>query len=252
MIKDKNGTGVEKGGSIAQLRLKKAEEIKGLKSTYDGKLKEFNTISAQIKAISEEAGQYEASFGEKLKAVGAGMAVGGLLSATFAGPAAPAALLVSGVGLLVGWVGDMIDNPDTGRSGAEKYLGGGSYAAVVEQIMKNAKGIPLDEAQLSAKAKSDADVQKGVNLIKKYNTLMEQLRIKVEEFLPDAARLDQLLEEYDALPTTLGAGEELYKYLQYIGTDENGIKQYAEYYFVMSADGSFKSVDGVTLSLIHI
>ena len=242
MIKDKNGTGVEKGGEIAALRLKKSKEIKVLEKQYEGKLKEFNDIQAQLKSLSKEAGQYKASLGENLQTLGAGMVVGGLVSMTVSGPGGA---LVAALGGFLGWIGSALENPDTGRSAAEKFLGGGSYTAVVEQIMENAKNIPMDESQLTAKAKSNADVQKALTLVKDYNTQLDSLRTKITAFLPDVQRLDQLLEEYDALPTALGAGEELYKYLQYIGTDENGIKQYAEYYFVMSADGSFKSIDGV-------
>ena len=91
-----------------------------------------------------------------------------------------------------------------------------------------------------------------LSLIRDYNKDMTLLQNMLNDFLPDAARLDQLLEEYESMPTSLSDGQELYAYYQYAGVDEHGEKKYNIFYFVMDSDGSFKSIDGVTRGCIPL
>ena len=63
-----------------------------------------------------------------------------------------------------------------------------------------------------------------LSLIRDYNKDMTLLQNMLNDFLPDAARLDQLLEEYESMPTSLSDGQELYAYYQYAGVDKHGEK----------------------------
>ncbi len=251
MQKQPDGSRAEKG-DLGALRKAKRAEIISLKSSYETKLNEFNPIIERLKNYSQEAGQYEASTGDKVKKVGKVVTAVGAAMMVIPGLGTAAGALVTGLGALTIWAGSTLNDPDQGRKAAEKWLGGGSYAATVEQIKKNALQIKFDESEIPQDAKSDADVQKMLSLIRDYNKDMTLLQNMLNDFLPDAARLDQLLEEYESMPTSLSDGQELYAYYQYAGVDEHGEKKYNIFYFVMDSDGSFKSIDGVTRGCIPL
>lgn len=251
MQKQPDGSHAEKG-DLGALRKAKRAEIISLKSSYETKLNEFNPIIERLKNYSQEAGQYEASTGDKVKKVGKVVTAVGAAMMVIPGLGTAAGALVTGLGALTIWAGSTLNDPDQGKKAAEKWLGGGSYAATVEQIKKNALQIKFDESEIPQDAKSDADVQKMLSLIRDYNKDMTLLQNMLNDFLPDAARLDQLLEEYESMPTSLSDGQELYAYYQYAGVDEHGEKKYNIFYFVMDSDGSFKSIDGVTRGCIPL
>lgn len=265
MQKTPDSTGAKKlkNEELAKLRLRKAEEIQTLKGQYGDGIEQIQALLEKIKGYSQEAGQYKETLGDKFgtaasitggAAAGVAIAIG--VSKALALMPIPgsrvAALILGGGALLFKGISEWLNDPEAARATTEDILGAGSYASTLKQYRKNMVEINFNPEQLREGQKKDADVAKAEALIANYNAAIKEFQQLIDKLMPGVIQLDQLIDEYSALPTTIGAGQELYTY-QIWGKDKQGNpKLISEYYFVMDKDGSLKSIEGVTQGCIPL
>lgn len=126
----------------------------------------------------------------------------------------------------------------------------GSFVWSLKNIADDAEIIDISSLHLEKKNKEKAQLLQG--LVDKFNALSKKITEVAKAGIAKAYELDQVTEEYDALPRTIGSEQTLYKYYQYTGLDANGEKTYAIYYFTLDSDGTFKSITGVTRGCVPL
>lgn len=243
MTPDDNGTHVEKlkNKELAKIRGNLLSEIKGLQDKYKKKMEGIEGYQKQIEELQKKVGEVQKELDgfEKTAIIGGALAIIGAVGL---------AIGTGGVGLVIGGtvlaVGSMAaknyaEDPDSLRR-----LINGSYTWSTQQLISNTKTIDASSiTNVEAKdEKQKQALQKAISVVQEYNAVAQKLHELGKSALSTAQQLDQKVEELNSMPTTIKAGQSLYKYTV-MGKDK--------YYFIIEGD-KFQSITGVTRGCVPL
>lgn len=253
--KSDDSTGAKKlaNEELVIIRAKKAQEIKQLKTQYGTAIETVEKLSEELKEYSKEAGQYQKTLGDKVDDAGNIMYGAAAVLAVLPVPgsrvvAGVVASLAFAAKRIAGWFND----PEGARAVTDSLTGAGSYANTLKQFQENIMEINFDPVKLKEGQSKDSDVAKAEALIAKYNTTVRTLQKTISDLMPGVFRLDQLIEEFISLPLAIEAGQELYKYEVWGKNTDGDPILISRFHFIMDADGTLKSIEGVTRGCVPL
>lgn len=240
MQKDKNGSVATKlnNEEIRSIREKKKTKIQDLTRNYEATYKNIQGLMDKLKSVNDQINDnkdwVDKSLWEKYWTIRDPFGLERGAWKSFA----------SGVEKFFKWAFGA-DNDSVIRTILD-----GSFEWSLRNLIRDAQTIDISGLHLEQKDKAKAN--KLQSLVTEFNNLTQQIVDAASEGITNAYALDQLTEEYDALPRTLGSEQTLYKYTQNLGIDKDGNPIIAEYYFIMDADGTLKSITGVTRGCVPL